>query len=244
MLAARGVEKRIGYREVLRDVSLELPPGRIVAVFGPNGAGKSTLVRILATLARPTAGQVLWLGQPLARVAPSYRRDLGLVGHATYLYPHLTAEENLRFYGRLYGVGDPGRRVAEVLALVGLERDAREPVGAFSRGMQQRLAIGRAILHRPKVLLLDEPFTGLDQQGQARLEEVLRGFRTGGGACLLVSHDFAEGLAVADGYLVLARGRVAAAGECAGLAPAEMARRYEAAVGEPLRVGPQGPAPA
>lgn len=235
MLVARGVGKRIGYRDVLRDVNFELPPGRIVAVFGPNGAGKSTLVKILATLARPSAGQVLWQGQPLDRVAPSYRRDMGLVGHATYLYPHLTAEENLRLYGRLYGVGDLRHRVAEVLGLVGLERDAGEPVGTFSRGMQQRLAIGRAVLHRPKVLLLDEPFTGLDQQGQARLGDVLHGFRGEGGTCLMVSHDFAEGLALADAYLILARGRVAEAGECAGLTPAEMARRYEAAVGAPQR---------
>lgn len=240
MLTARGVGKQVGYRDVLGDVSFDLPPGRTVAVFGPNGAGKSTLVRILATLARPTTGEVLWQGQPLHRVAASYRREMGLVGHATYLYPHLTAEENLRLYGRLYGVDGLGHRVAEVLALVGLERDAREPVRTFSRGMQQRLAIGRAILHRPKVLLLDEPFTGLDQQGQARLSDVLRGFRAEGGACLMVSHDFVEGLALADGYLILVRGRVAEAGECTGLAPAEMARRYEAAVGPLPRAGAAG----
>lgn len=233
MLEARGVEKRIGWREVLRGVDLTLSPGTVTALFGPNGAGKSTLVRILAALLRPGGGAVLWRGRPLARVAADYRAQLGVVGHATYLYGHLTAEENLRFYGRLYGVPDLGRRAGEVLALVGLEREAREPVASFSRGMQQRLAIARALLHRPSLLLLDEPFTGLDQEGQRLLARVVGEFRDGGGAALLVSHDFAEAAGVADRYAVLDGGRVAAAGDCRGWTAARLGEAYRRAVAAP-----------
>lgn len=233
MLEARGVVKRVGWRDVLRGVDLTLLPGTVTALFGPNGAGKSTLVRILATLLRPSGGEVLWRGRPLGRVAGDYRASLGVVGHATYLYGHLTAGENLRFYGRLFGVPDLGRRIDEVLALVGLEREAREPVNGFSRGMQQRLAIARALLHRPSLLLLDEPFTGLDQQGQRVLARAIGEFRDGGGACLLVSHDFAEAAGLADRFAVLARGRVAAGGDCRGWPAAALADAYLRALAAP-----------
>ncbi len=235
MLEAREVRKRVGQREILRGVSLRLLPGSVCALFGPNGAGKSTLLKVMSLLLRPTSGAVLWEGRPVAGRESEVRRRLGVVGHATFLYDSLSAEENLRFYGRLYGVADLARRVGEALELVGLEFFRREPAGTFSRGMQQRLAVARALLHRPAVLLLDEPFTGLDREGQARLAEILERFRVEGGACLLVSHDFDETLAVADRYAVLSRGQVVREGSCRGVVPAEVVRLYQEAVGGVVR---------
>lgn len=227
MLAARGVGKRLGYRRVLRNIDLTLAPGGITAVFGPNGAGKSTLLQVLATLTSPSEGSVTWKGVTLDKSAREYRRELGVVAHATYLYRHLSAAENLRFYGRLYGVTGLEERITEVLDQVDLAGAAREPVMSFSRGMKQRLAIARAVLHRPRVLLLDEPFTGLDRQGQALFKGLLDDFRAGGGACLMISHDFSEAVGLADEYVILSRGSVAATGEGTDLSSAEMARIYE-----------------
>jgi len=166
----------------------------------------------------------------VAEAAEAFRAALGLVAHGTFLYDHLTARENLRFYGRLYGVPALERRVEEVLAQVGLGPEAEEPVRTFSRGMQQRLAIGRALLHQPRVLLLDEPFTGLDRGGREMLAGTLRRFRAGGGACLLVTHDFDQVAGLADRFVVLDRGRVVAEGEGAGLEPAELAGVYARAL--------------
>ncbi len=233
MLAARGVTKRHGLREVLRGVDLDLVPGRVLALHGPNGAGKSTLLRILALLQRPSSGQLLWQDRPLRGREAEVRRCLGVVAHQTFLYDYLTAAENLRFYAGLYGVTDAGRRVDELLAAVGLEPYARDPVGTFSRGMQQRLAIARALVQRPRVLLLDEPFTGLDRDGQALLVELLGRFRAEGGTCLLVSHDFEASAQVADAFAVLHRGSVACHVPVRGRGAAELAALYEEAVGAP-----------
>ncbi len=238
MLAARGITKRHGLREVLRGVDLDLEPGRVLALHGPNGAGKSTLLRILALLQRPSAGQLLWEDRPVRGREAEVRRSLGVVAHQTFLYDYLTAEENLRFYAGLYGVSDAAARAAELLAAVGLEQYAREPVGTFSRGMQQRLAIARALVQRPRVLLLDEPFTGLDRDGQALLVELLRRFRAEGGACLLVSHDFEASALVADGFAVLHRGAVACRVPVRGREAAELASLYEEAVGAPAVTAP------
>lgn len=233
MLGARGVIKRHGFREVLRGIDIDLPQGRVVALHGPNGAGKSTLLRILALLQRPSAGQVLWEGRPVAGREGEVRRSLGVVAHHTFLYDHLTAEENLRFYGRLYGLADPARRAGELLAAVGLEEYAREMVGTFSRGMQQRLAIARALVHGPRVLLLDEPFTGLDRGGQAMLVDLLSRFRRDGGACLLVSHDFEASATVADTVVILHRGVIVRESDARGAGAAGLASLYEEAVGMP-----------
>lgn len=235
LLEARGVAKRFGFREILQDIDLMLENGSICAVFGPNGAGKSTLLKIMALLTRPSAGRLLWEGRPVGQDGAGYRSVLGMVGHGTYLYDNLNAEENLLFYGRLYRVPDPRRRAAEMLDRVGLAFASQDPVGAFSRGMKQRLTIARALLHRPRVLLMDEPFTGLDQAGRGLLLELLREFRHGGGACLLISHDFAETLDVADRFVILAGGRIVSRGETGKTGPDRFARLYEETVGRPLR---------
>ena len=187
----------------VHDVSFRLMPGERVLLLGPNGAGKSTLVRIFAGLMRPASGEARVLGRP-ARQA---RHLVGVVGHTTYLYDELTGRENLRFYGDLYGVDKPRQRVDQLLAQVGLEKLADEPVGRLSRGQQQRVAIARALLHDPPVLLLDEPETGLDLAAFSLLADLAgAGDRT----VLLTTHNIAAGLRLGSRVIVLARGRIVA----------------------------------
>jgi heme exporter protein A len=212
-----GVARAYGERLVLRDLTLSLPAGRTLAVFGANGAGKTTLLRILATLLRPHAGVARVLGRPLPQEGWAVRGQVGLVAHAPLLYGDLTARENLRFHARLHGVAF--ERIEALLARVGLERRADEPVRTLSRGMVQRVAICRATLHQPALLLLDEPLANLDPAA-AELVAPLIG-RESGAARVLVSHDPESGLAGADVVLGLRGGRAAV------LAPAD-----EVAVGD------------
>ena len=186
----RGAGRRYGERAALRDVSLDLEAGRTLVVFGPNGAGKTTLLRILATLLRPHAGEVRVLGHPLPEDGYAVRGRLGFLGHEALLYRELTGRENLRFYARLHGVAAP--RVAAVLDAVGMTARADDPVAELSRGMVQRLAIARAVLHEPALLLLDEPLANLDP---AAAEQVAPLIGPGSGATRVVtSHDPAGGL--------------------------------------------------
>lgn len=205
---AERLTKRFDRHVVLRGVDLRLEQGERVALFGPNGAGKTTLLRILATLAQPTAGRVVIDGIPVREQPAEARRRLGVVAHQPYLYPDLTAAENLHFFARMYDVPGAGARVAELLEVVGLSGRASDRVGTFSRGMLQRLALARAILHRPAVLLLDEPDTGLDREGLRVLEALLVGQTEGGGTVLLTTHDLRFGLANAERALVLRGGRL------------------------------------
>lgn len=223
LLQARGLEKSFGWRTVLRGVDLEVGEGEVAVLFGPNGAGKSTLLRLLAGLSRPSRGQVLFRGQPRERDPLLFRRSLGVVSHGPFLYPHLTGEENLVFFGRLYGLERPERKARELLEAFGLSLFGRDAVSTYSRGMVQRLALARALLHEPALLLLDEPFTGLDESGKSLLTSLLRSFRERGGAVLMVSHDIGESLSLADRYLVLEDGRIAREG------PADQAPEKEIA---------------
>lgn len=231
MLEAESITKIIGQRTILDSVSLKVEPGEILALVGPNGAGKSTFLRIVANLTRPNRGRILWQGKPWEENAALYRSHLGVVAHDTFLYDHLTAYENLQFYGRMFGVPDLDARITELLGEVGLTLFQNDLVASFSRGMQQRLALARALLHRPKLLLLDEPFSGLDQGGGAMLSARLRRFREEGGMALLVSHDFPETLAVADRFLILSKGRVAEEGSTRGLSLDAFEARYNRITG-------------
>jgi heme exporter protein A len=208
MIEVRGLVKAFGRRVALRGVDLRVEAGEFLTLLGPNGAGKTTLVRILATLSRPTAGQVFINGFDLAENAGEVRRCLGVVSHQTLLYDELTAGENLEFYSRMYDLPAPQARIAEILELVGLAQRRDDLVRTLSRGMQQRLAIARAILHDPPILLLDEPDTGLDQQAAARLRELLATVGLGGRTVLMTTHNLERGLAVGDRVAILARGRI------------------------------------
>ena len=199
----RDVSRAYGERVALAGVSLTLPRGATLAVFGANGAGKTTLLRILATLLRPHAGSAVVLGRTLPREGWAVRGRVGLLGHEPLLYRDLSARENLRFHARLHGVATT--RIGELLEAVGMARRADEPVRALSRGMAQRVAICRAVLHEPELLLLDEPLANLDP-GAAGAVAPLIG-RGSGPARVLISHDVEDGLAEADLVLGLRAGR-------------------------------------
>jgi heme exporter protein A len=193
----------------LRGISLQIATGECVAIFGPNGAGKTTFLRILSAISRPTGGEILFDGQPLQEAVFSIRRRLGVIAHQSFLYDDLTAEENLLFYARLYEVPRAANRIQEILSEVGLRERARDRVRTYSRGMQQRLTIARAMLHDPALLFLDEPYTGLDQHAASMLTTWLSKLRSERRTILLVTHDLEQGLALADRVVIFLRGKVA-----------------------------------
>jgi heme exporter protein A len=216
-IAVRKLYKRFGLKTVLRGLDFTVEQGEFVALLGPNGAGKTTFLRILASLSRPASGEVRVAGYHLPQQAAAVRRRLGVVSHLPLLYGDLTAEENLRFYGRMYGAPDLERRVGEVLDLVGLAARRRDLVRTFSRGMQQRLAIGRAVLHDPEVMLFDEPHTGLDQDACQMLDNVLLEVAARGRTVVMTSHDLARAADLASRFDVLSRGVIVASVESAAL---------------------------
>ena len=230
LLEATGLRRAYGRRQVLRDIDLTLSAGEAVAVAGPNGAGKTTLLRVLAGLARPDRGEVRLEGQPLRRDSPEIRRAVGLVSHQTLLYDDLTLHENLTFAARLYGLPTPAAAARSALDEAGLGARADESPRRLSRGLAQRAAIARALLHRPRVLLLDEPFTALDAAASERLRGELRARREQGLGIVLVTHQLAEAWEVATRIAVLVDGRWACdealAGPLEGFLP-----RYQELIG-------------
>ncbi len=198
--------KRFGPKVVLRGLDFQVQLGEFVALLGPNGAGKTTFLRILASLSSPSMGRVHVAGHELPRQAAAVRQRLGVVSHMPLLYGDLTAEENLRFYAKMYGVQGMDRRIDEVFGAIGLSTRRRDLVRIFSRGMQQRLAIGRAIIHDPEVLLLDEPHTGLDQDACEMLDAVLKQVAARGRTVVMTSHDLARVEDLASRFDVLTRG--------------------------------------
>lgn len=202
-----GLRKSFGPVSVLRGVDLEVLPGERVLLVGPNGSGKTTLLKVLATLLRPTAGYARMAGFDPVHQADMVRWCVGLVSHQTFLYGELTVSENLAFYARMYGVEDSDR-CRELVSQVGLSDRADKQTRTLSRGMQQRLALARVVLHRPPVLLLDEPDNGLDQQGVAMLDGMLRDSAESGCAILFTSHNLRRGLDMASRVAVLSKGRI------------------------------------
>ena len=230
MIEVRRLVKTFGLKPVLRGVDFHVAPGEFVALLGPNGAGKTTFLRILASLSRPTMGEVSIGGYRLPGQASAVRRALGVVSHQPLLYGDLTAEENLRFYGRLYAVDGIEARADEVLEMVGLAARRRDLVRQFSRGMQQRLAIGRAVLHDPEVMLLDEPHTGLDQEASQMLDRVLVQVAARGRTVVMTSHDLLRSAELASRIDILSRGVIAASYPKASLEPSALAGLYREVV--------------
>jgi heme exporter protein A len=208
LITTTQLTKQFGPFLALRGIDLDIRPGEFVTIVGPNGAGKTTLLRILATLSRPTHGHVSIAGHALPKGADEARRQIGLLSHQPLLYGDLTAEENLRFFGKMYDVPALEARLLELLDKVDLIDRRTDRVRTFSRGMQQRLAIARALLHDPAVVLLDEPFTGLDPHASDRLEEMLHLLRDGQRTAVMTIHDLERGWAMCDRALVLARGKI------------------------------------
>ena len=222
VIALEGLERRFGDRPTLRGISVTVGEGQTLAVFGSNGAGKTTLLRVLATLLRPDAGTVRVLGASLPDEAWKARGRIGFLGHEPLLYPDLSARDNLLFHARLHGVG--ASRVDELLAAVGMAHRARDPVRELSRGMVQRIAAARAVLHDPPLLLLDEPRAGLDPAAAEKLDPLIG--RASGRTRVLVTHDTERGLHEADAVLGLRAGRAVVAGPAAGADAAAIRELY------------------
>jgi heme exporter protein A len=232
MITVQKLVKRFGLKPVLKGVDFTVEAGEFVAILGPNGAGKTTFLRILASLSRPTMGRVTIAGYPLPNQAAAVRRKLGVVSHLPLLYGDLTAEENLRFYARMYDLDRVNTRIGEVLEMVGLTAWRKDLVRTFSRGMQQRLAIGRAVLHDPEVMLFDEPHTGLDQDACLMLDNILREVAARGRTVVMTSHDLARVADLASRFDVLAQGVIAASMREAQMDPYNLLDFYRQAIGE------------
>ena len=210
MIHVNKLVKRFGLKTVIKGMDFSVNEGEFVALLGPNGAGKSTFLRILSSLTRPSMGAVSVAGFELPKEAAAVRQRLGVVSHQPLLYADLTAIENLKFYGKMYNLSKLDARIDEVLEMIGLAKRGDDLVRTYSRGMQQRLAIGRAVIHDPDVMLFDEPYTGLDQDASAMLDEVLRTVATRGRTVVMTSHDLARAEDLASRFDVLSRGKIAA----------------------------------
>jgi heme exporter protein A len=204
----RGLHKSFDSVPVLRGLNLRVAAGRRVVIVGPNGSGKTTLFKILATLVRPSAGGARVAGFDIRSQSSEVRRNVGVLCHQTYLYSELTCQENLVFYARMYGIADAAQRSREMLRLVGLAGQTDTLVRSLSRGMQQRLALARATIHEPLVLLLDEPDTGLDQHWVGVLRDLVAERTAQGGTTLLTTHNLERSLDLADSVAVLSSGRI------------------------------------
>jgi heme exporter protein A len=224
--------KRFGLKTVLRGMDFSVAPGEFVALLGPNGAGKTTFLRILASLSRPTMGQVNIAGFSLPHQAAAVRRRLGVVSHLPLLYGDLTADENLRFFARMYDLSQADKRVSDVLEMVGLASRRRDLVRTFSRGMQQRLAIGRAVLHDPEVMLFDEPHTGLDQDACQMLDTVLQEVAARGRTVVMTSHDLARVGDLASRFDILSRGVITSSVQRSEMDPNNLLAYYRQAIAE------------
>ncbi len=201
------LSKVFGTRKAIDDVTFELPEGAFLSIFGPNGAGKTTLLRILSTLTRPSDGSVYICGIDLKENPDEARNCIGMISHASMLYPDLTAEENLVLYAKLYGVTNPEQRARELLDAVGLSHRRLDQVRTFSRGMTQRVSIARALVHNPRVVFLDEPYSGLDPHAVEIFDELISDIRTDK-TFVMVSHDLQKGYDICSHALVLAKGQI------------------------------------
>ena len=225
-IEVRKLTKAFGHQAALRGVDLQVGEGEFLALFGPNGAGKTTLIRIVASLTRPTGGTVRIRGEELGKAGTSLRQQIGLISHNPLLNGDLTPDENQRYFARMYDLEDPAARIDAVLEQVGLLARRHDPVRTFSRGMVQRLTIARAILHDPAIMLLDEPYTGLDLQAADMLRAVLEELAASNRTVILTTHNLEQGLEMCDRAAILNKGKVAWQGARAGLDLQTMKEHY------------------
>ena len=208
-IEAKGLTKSFGNHLALDSIDLTVETGKTLAIFGPNGAGKTTLIKILASIMKPSAGEVCINGLDLNHNAEAIRSQIGIVSHQTFLYSNLTAYENLLFYSRMYDVADFKQRIYQVVSMVGMQSRLHDRIGTLSRGMQQRLSIARCLLHKPPIILLDEPETGLDQQAISMLWGALKEDCTIKRTIIFTSHSLERGLNACDTLIILNKGRIA-----------------------------------
>lgn len=222
MININNVSKLYGRFHALENLDLTIAPNDFVAVLGRNGAGKTTFLKILATLLKPTTGNILINGHNIRKDAYNVLRQMGMVSHQSYIYNDLTAKENLAFYAAFYDLKDPDKRILNLLDKVGLAHRSDESVRRFSRGMQQRLSIARALLHNPMILLLDEPYSGLDQKASEFLDHILREYHQAGHCILIVSHDIERIAGIAKRAIVFDKGKVAWDRSLTGIMPSDL----------------------
>jgi heme exporter protein A len=232
-IRVRKLAKAFGHQAALRGVDLEVAEGEFLTLFGPNGAGKTTLIRIIASLARPSSGTVHICGQDLSKEATAVRRQIGLISHNPLLYGDLTADENLHFFARLYDLPDAAARIDAVLEQVGLTSRRRDPVRTYSRGMVQRLTIARAVLHDPAIMLLDEPYTGLDLQAADMLRGVLQELAASNRTVILTTHNLEQGLEMCNRAAILNRGKIGWQGQRSEVDLDSMKEIYRDVTGRP-----------
>jgi len=207
-IVADGVTKSFGNIQALRGIDLKVKKGEFVTVFGPNGAGKTTLIKLLATLTKPTSGKVSIANHDIKKEPDKVRALIGVISHDPYLYGNLSALENIGFFASLYGISQPKEKAIQVIKQVGLESRMHDLVRTFSRGMQQRLAVARAIVHNPKIFLLDEPYTGLDQHGARIFGDLLNWLKTENRTIVMTTHNLPEGLEVSDRVAIIDGGKI------------------------------------
>ena len=233
MIRIENLSKDYGHVKAVKSISFSLADREIVGFLGANGAGKTTLLRMLGGVMRPNSGQVRVAGEPADVASRDWRHRVGIVSHQSLLYGQLTTTENLLFYGRLFGLRHLKTRIAERLESVGLSDRAHQPVRELSRGLKQRVALARALLHDPEVVLLDEPYTGLDPHASAVLREQLASLKDGRRTVVLVTHNLKQGLELADRVAIQVQGRFSSVTEAASLDLAGFERLYHATVEDP-----------
>ena len=226
----RGLTRTFGARKALNDVSFDLPRGAFLSIFGPNGAGKTTLVKVLTTITAPSKGTARICGLDVVQDAVEMREHIGLISHNPLLYPDLSAEENLLFFSDMYGIDEPKERVRELLVAVELDHRRLDLVRTFSRGMLQRLSIARALLHRPAVLFLDEPYSGLDPHAMDIFDSLIAQIREDH-TFVMISHDLAKGLELCTHALILSKGKVVLSAPKTEIDTEEFSRTYRETVG-------------
>ena len=229
-LEVRDLSRTFGARKALDGVSFDLPTGSFLSIFGPNGAGKTTMLKVLSTLTNPSKGTAKVMGLDVVADAVELREKIGFISHNPLLYPDLTAEENLRFFSDLYGIDDTEQRITELLNAVELEHRRLDAVRTFSRGMTQRLSIARALLARPDVIFLDEPYSGLDPHAMDILDSLIAQVRDQH-TFVMISHDLAKGLELCSHALILAKGRVVLFEEKDAIEPEAFSATYRTTVG-------------
>lgn len=229
-LEVRDLCRTFGARKALDGVSFDLPQGAFLSIFGPNGAGKTTMLKVLSTLTNPSKGSAKVAGLDVVEDAVGLRERIGFISHNPLLYPDLSAEENLRFFAEIYCIDEPEKRVRELLKAVELDHRRFDAVRTFSRGMTQRLSIARALLHRPEVIFLDEPYSGLDPHAMDILDALIAQIRAEH-TFVMISHDLQKGLELCSHALILAKGKIVLFDEREAIDPDVFANTYRQTVG-------------
>ncbi len=225
-LEAKGLVRRFSRLRAVDGITFDLQAGELLTIFGPNGAGKTTLLNILAGVMCPDEGQVLLDGNVVVGSERQWRKEVGLVTHQTMLYDRLTAVENLSFYSKLFSLEDSERRIRDALEDLKIKEVADQPVGSLSRGFQQRIALARALLHDPKILLLDEPYIGLDLYASRLLRDLISQLKDGERTVVLVTHNFGQGLELADRIAIQVSGQFIFTGSSDGVELTEFEEFY------------------